>query len=94
MVPKCLRVEAKCPARLMNLAFLQELRPVQYSGSEYEAEKLGYAALVAEGSAIVQPHSNGQDRRDLAWPASSFGTCLSLHGSGGSAGRGDSFAAG
>lgn len=54
MLPKCLRVEDKCPApfdefgllcKRCGLCTIQELQD--------EAEKLGYAVLVAEGSALV-----------------------------------------
>ena len=54
LLPKCLRVEEKCPApfdefgllcKRCGLCSIQELQE--------EAERLGYAVLVAEGSAIV-----------------------------------------
>ena len=54
LLPKCLRVEEKCPApfdefgllcKTCGLCSIQDLHG--------EAEKLGYATLVAEGSAIV-----------------------------------------
>lgn len=54
LLPKCLRVEDKCPApfdqfgllcRQCGLCTIQDL--------QNEAEKLGYAVLVAEGSAVV-----------------------------------------
>lgn len=54
LIPKCLRVEEKCPApfdefgllcKTCGLCTIQDLLA--------EAEKLGYATLVAEGSAIV-----------------------------------------
>lgn len=54
LLPKCLRVEDKCPApfdefgllcKRCGLCSIQELQD--------EAERLGYAVLVAEGSAIV-----------------------------------------
>jgi geranylgeranyl diphosphate synthase, type II len=54
LLPKCLRVEDKCPApfdefgllcKRCGLCSIQELQE--------EAERLGYACLVAEGSAIV-----------------------------------------
>src|SRR5438270_6140751 len=54
LLPKCLRVESKCPApfdafgmpcKQCGLCTIQDLQA--------EAEKLGYATLVAEGSAIV-----------------------------------------
>jgi len=53
-MPKCLRVESRCPApfdefgllcKQCGLCTIQELQE--------EAERLGYAVLVAEGSAIV-----------------------------------------
>jgi len=54
LLPKCLRIEDKCPApfdefgllcKSCGLCSIQELQE--------EAEKLGYAVLVAEGSALV-----------------------------------------
>jgi geranylgeranyl pyrophosphate synthase len=54
LLPKCLRVEAKCPApfddfgllcKSCGLCSIQELQA--------EAERLGYAVLCAEGSALV-----------------------------------------
>ncbi len=54
LMPKCLRVEEKCPApfdefgllcKRCGLCSIQELQE--------EAERLGYAVLVAEGSALV-----------------------------------------
>ena len=54
LMPKCLRVESKCPApfddfgllcKSCGLCSIQELQA--------EAERLGYAVLVAEGSALV-----------------------------------------
>ena len=54
LLPKCLRVEDKCPApfdefgllcKQCGLCTIQELQE--------EAERLGYAVLVAEGSALV-----------------------------------------
>ncbi len=54
LLPKCLRIEDKCPApfdefgllcKQCGLCTIQELQE--------EAEKLGYAVLVAEGSALV-----------------------------------------
>ena len=54
MVPKCLRVEAKCPAPFDEFGLLcKSCGLCSIQDLEYEAEKLGYAALVAEGSAIV-----------------------------------------
>lgn len=54
LLPKCLRVEAKCPASFDQLGLLCEncgLCPIQDLAQESEA--LGYAVLVAEGSAVV-----------------------------------------
>lgn len=54
LLPKCMRIEDKCPApfdefgllcKQCGLCTIQELQE--------EAEKLGYAVLVAEGSALV-----------------------------------------
>jgi geranylgeranyl pyrophosphate synthase len=54
MVPKCLRVEAKCPAPFDEFGLLcKSCGLCSIQDFEYEAEKLGYAVLVAEGSAIV-----------------------------------------
>jgi geranylgeranyl pyrophosphate synthase len=54
MVPKCLRVEAKCPAPFDEFGLLcKSCGLCSIQDLEYEAEKLGYAVLVAEGSAIV-----------------------------------------
>ena len=54
MIPKCLRVEAKCPAPFDEFGLLcKSCGLCSIQDLEYEAEKLGYAALVAEGSAIV-----------------------------------------
>ena len=54
MVPKCLRVESKCPAPFDEFGLLcKSCGLCSIQDLEYEAEKLGYAALVAEGSAIV-----------------------------------------
>ena len=49
MLPKCLRVEARCPAPFDEFGLLCKSCGL----CSIEAEKLGYAALVAEGSAIV-----------------------------------------
>src|SRR5437879_6480350 len=54
LLPKCLRVESKCPAPFDEFGLLCKqcgLCTIQYL--QIEAEKLGYAVLVAEGSAIV-----------------------------------------
>ncbi len=54
LLPKCMRVEAKCPAPFDEFGLLCKqcgLCTIQDLTSE--AERLGYAVLVAEGSAIV-----------------------------------------
>lgn len=54
LLPKCMRVEAKCPAPFDEFGLLCKqcgLCTIQDLTSE--AEKLGYAVLVAEGSAVV-----------------------------------------
>ena len=66
LLPKCLRIEDRCPApfdefgllcKQCGLCSIQELQA--------EAERLGYAVLVAEGSAIVTGDpADRQDRRD------------------------------
>jgi len=55
LMPKCLRVEEKCPAPFDEFGLLCKecgLCSIQDLGKE--AERLGYAVLVAEGSAIVR----------------------------------------
>ncbi len=54
LLPKCMRVESKCPAPFDEFGLLCKqcgLCTIQDLTSE--AEKLGYAVLVAEGSAVV-----------------------------------------
>jgi len=54
LIPKCLRVESKCPATFDAFGLLCEdcgLCPIE--DLQIEAEKLGYVVLVAEGSALV-----------------------------------------
>src|SRR6266581_7687236 len=54
MLPKCLRVEAKCPAPFDEFGLLcKQCGLCTIQDLQAEAEKLGYAVLVAEGSAIV-----------------------------------------
>ena len=54
MLPKCLRVEARCPAPFDEFGLLcKSCGLCSIEDLQFEAEKLGYAALVAEGSAIV-----------------------------------------
>ena len=55
LLPKCLRIEEKCPAPFDAFGLLCKecgLCSIQDLGAE--AERLGYAVLVAEGSAIVR----------------------------------------
>lgn len=54
LLPKCLRVEAKCPAPFDEFGLLcKQCGLCSIQDLQNEAEKLGYAVLVAEGSAIV-----------------------------------------
>lgn len=54
LIPKCLRVEAKCPAPFDEFGLLcKQCGLCSIQDLTNEAEKLGYAVLVAEGSAIV-----------------------------------------
>jgi len=54
LLPKCLRVEDKCPAPFDEFGLLcKECGLCSIQDLQFEAEKLGYAVLVAEGSAIV-----------------------------------------
>lgn len=55
LLPKCLRVESKCPAPFDEFGLLcKECGLCSIQDLTVEAERLGYAVLVAEGSAIVQ----------------------------------------
>lgn len=54
LMPKCLRVEDKCPAPFDEFGLLcKQCGLCSIQDLQEEAEKLGYAVLVAEGSAIV-----------------------------------------
>lgn len=54
LLPKCLRVESKCPAPFDEFGLLcKQCGLCTIQDLTAEAEKLGYAVLVAEGSAIV-----------------------------------------
>ncbi|MEY2410997.1 MAG: octaprenyl-diphosphate synthase [Verrucomicrobiota bacterium] len=54
LLPKCLRVESKCPAPFDEFGLLcKQCGLCSIQDLQAEAEKLGYASLVAEGSAIV-----------------------------------------
>jgi geranylgeranyl pyrophosphate synthase len=54
LLPKCLRVEAKCPAPFDEFGLLcKQCGLCSIQDLTTEAERLGYAVLVAEGSAIV-----------------------------------------
>ncbi|PYM12817.1 MAG: polyprenyl synthetase, partial [Verrucomicrobia bacterium] len=54
LLPKCLRVESKCPAPFDEFGLLcKQCGLCTIQDLQTEAEKLGYAVLVAEGSAIV-----------------------------------------
>ncbi len=54
LMPKCLRVEDKCPAPFDELGLLcKQCGLCTIQDFQNEAERLGYAVLVAEGSAVV-----------------------------------------
>jgi geranylgeranyl pyrophosphate synthase len=54
LIPKCLRVEEKCPAPFDEFGLLcKQCGLCTIQDLQEEAEKLGYAVLVAEGSALV-----------------------------------------
>ncbi|MGI8604173.1 MAG: polyprenyl synthetase family protein [Verrucomicrobiales bacterium] len=54
LMPKCLRVESKCPAPFDEFGLLcKQCGLCSIQDFQNEAEALGYAVLVAEGSAIV-----------------------------------------
>src|ERR1051325_337161 len=54
LMPKCLRVESKCPAPFDEFGLLcKQCGLCSIQDLQLEAERLGYAVLVAEGSAIV-----------------------------------------
>ncbi len=54
LMPKCLRVEDKCPAPFDEFGLLcKSCGLCSIQDLQVEAERLGYAVLVAEGSAIV-----------------------------------------
>lgn len=55
LLPKCLRVEEKCPAPFDEFGLLcKECGLCTIQDLTVEADRLGYAVLVAEGSAIVR----------------------------------------
>ncbi len=55
LLPKCLRVEEHCPAPFDEVGLLcKECGLCSIQDLSREAERLGYAVLVAEGSAIVR----------------------------------------
>ncbi len=55
LIPKCLRVEDRCPAPFDEFGLLcKECGLCSIQDLTVEAERLGYAVLVAEGSAIVR----------------------------------------
>jgi len=54
LLPKCLRVEEKCPAPFDEFGLLcKQCGLCSIQDLQNEAERLGYAVLVAEGSALV-----------------------------------------
>ena len=55
LIPKCLRVEDRCPAPFDEFGLLcKECGLCSIQDLSVKAERLGYAVLVAEGSAIVR----------------------------------------
>jgi len=54
LLPKCLRIEEKCPAPFDEFGLLcKQCGLCSIQDLQIEAERLGYAVLVAEGSALV-----------------------------------------
>jgi geranylgeranyl diphosphate synthase type II len=54
LLPKCLRIESKCPAPFDEFGLLcKQCGLCSIQDLQNEAERLGYAVLVAEGSALV-----------------------------------------
>src|SRR5262245_12333966 len=54
LMPKCIRVEDRCPAPFDEFGLLcKQCGLCSIQDLQEEAEKLGYAVLVAEGSALV-----------------------------------------
>ncbi len=54
LLPKCLRIESKCPAPFDEFGLLcKKCGLCSIQDLQEEAERLGYAVLVAEGSALV-----------------------------------------
>ena len=54
LLPKCLRIEDKCPAPFDEFGLLcKQCGLCSIQDLQVEAERLGYAVLVAEGSAVV-----------------------------------------
>ena len=54
LMPKCLRIESKCPAPFDEFGLLcKQCGLCTIQDFQNEAERLGYAVLVAEGSAVV-----------------------------------------
>lgn len=54
LLPKCLRIESRCPAPFDEFGLLcKSCGLCSIQDLQVEAERLGYAVLVAEGSAIV-----------------------------------------
>lgn len=54
LLPKCLRIEDRCPAQFDEFGLLcKQCGLCSIQELQEEAERLGYAVLVAEGSAIV-----------------------------------------
>ena len=87
LMPKCLRVESKCPAPFDEFGLLcKQCGLCSIQDFQNEAERLGYAVLVAEGSAVVMSLiQTGQIEAIVG---------ISLCGGGGDPGGGGAAAAG
>ena len=97
LLPKCLRVEDKCPAPFDEFGLLcKQCGLCTIQDLQEEAERLGYAVLVAEGSALVMAliQSGKIDAIVGVSCLSVLETRVPLHGGGGHSRRGDSAAAG
>ena len=97
LLPKCLRVEDKCPAPFDEFGLLcKQCGLCTIQDLQEEAERLGYAVLVAEGfGARHGADSVRKDRRHRRrqLPVGAR-TCVPVHGGRGRSGRGDSAPAG
>ena len=97
LLPKCLRVEDRCPAPFDEFGLLcKQCGLCTIQDLQEEAEKLGYAVLVAEGSALVMALIQTGKIEAIVGVSclSVLERGLPLHGGGRDSGRGDSAAAG